>query len=127
MDKKSERIDLSAVFFVLPVLLTVLYCITENYIAIALAVISLFVLLAVLPVCHRRENLWAFVVSSLSGMPFNIKLIFIMNDLISLHDFQIAKFIYIALYFFIIYSAEQVILAAIVRLIWRKQYLISMS
>lgn len=84
--------------------------------------LSLFVLVALLPFCHRRENLWMFIFVAIFGLPINIYLSKECTPLLFGDDSGIELFCYSALVFFVLFSIEEIAFATITRIIWRRQY-----
>lgn len=84
--------------------------------------LSLFVLVALLPFCHRRENLWMFIFVAIFGLPINIYLSKECTPLLFGDDSSIELFCYSALVFFVLFSIEEIVFATITRIIWRRQY-----
>ena len=84
--------------------------------------LSLFVLVALLPFCNRRQNLWMFIFVAVFGLPINIYLSKTYTPLVFGDDSKIALLFYSALVFFVLFSVEEIVFAAITRIIWRKQY-----
>ena len=85
-------------------------------------VFSLFLLVTLLPFCHKRENLWMFIFVAVFGLPINIYLSKTYTPLVFGDDSKIALLFYSALVFFVLFSVEEIVFAAITRIIWRKQY-----
>lgn len=83
--------------------------------------LSLFVLVALLPFCHRRENLWMFIFVAVFGLPINIYLSKEYTPLVFRDDSVIELIFYSALVFFVLFSVEEIIFATITRIIWRRQ------
>lgn len=84
--------------------------------------LSLFVLVALLPFCNRRQNLWMFIFVAVFGFPINIYLSKTYTPLVFGGDSKIALLFYSALVFFVLFSVEEIVFAAITRIIWKRQY-----
>lgn len=87
--------------------------------------VLLFVLVAFLPVCERRENLWMFVFSSVSLLPANIRFSFLISQWAEEELYWDSAFIKIIIFLIalhILFCMEQIILGVITRFLWRRQY-----
>ncbi len=103
---------------------TIFYFIGKTYMLIG-SVIFLFLLVAFLPVCEKRENLWMFVFSSISLLPANIRfsvLILQWAEEELYWDSAFMKIIIFLIALHILFCMEQIILGFITRLLWRRQY-----
>lgn len=109
----------------IPLIVSTIYCFTGKVFVMIVSVISLFILVAFLPVCEKRENLWMFVFSSVSLFPANIRFSVLIsqwakNELYL--DSVIMKTIVFLIALHILFCMEQIILGFITRLLWRRQY-----
>ncbi len=109
----------------IPLIVSTIYCFTGKVFVMIVSLISLFILVAFLPVCEKRENLWMFVFSSVSLFPANIRFSVLIsqwakNELYL--DSVIMKTIVFLIALHIIFCMEQIILGFFTRLLWRKQY-----
>ena len=89
------------------------------------SVILLFLLVAFLPVCEKRENLWMFVFSSVSLLPANIRFSVLISHWAEEELYWDSAFMKIILFLIalhILFCMEQIILGFITRLLWRRQY-----
>lgn len=84
--------------------------------------LSIFVLIATLPFCKRRESLWSFIFVAVFSIPTNIYLSKEYTPLILGDSSKIVLFFYSCLVFFVLFSVEELLFATVTRLIWRKQY-----
>lgn len=90
-----------------------------------ISVITLFLLIAFLPICKKRENLWMFVFSSISLLPANIKFSVPISQWAEEELYWDSAFMKIILFLIalhILFCMEQIILGFITRLLWRRQY-----
>ena len=109
----------------IPLIVSTIYCFTGKTYVLIVSVISLFILVAFLPVCEKRENLWMFVFSSVSLFPANIRFSVLIsqwaeNELYLDSVFMKTIVFLIALH--ILFCMEQIILGFFTRLLWRRQY-----
>ena len=103
---------------------TTFYFTGKTYILIG-SVILLFLLVAFLPVCEKRENLWMFVFSSVSLLPANIRFSVLISQWTEEKLYWNPAFMKIILFLIalhILFCMEQIILGFITRLLWRRQY-----
>lgn len=103
---------------------TIFYFTGTTYILIG-SVILLFLLVAFLPVCEKRENLWMFVFSSVSLLPANIRFSVLISHWTEEELYWDSAFMKIILFLIalhILFCMEQIILGFITRLLWRRQY-----
>lgn len=109
----------------IPLIVSTIYCFTGKTYVLIVSVISLFILVAFLPVCEKRENLWMLVFSSVSLFPANIRFSVLIsqwaeNELYLDSVFMKTIVFLIALH--ILFCMEQIILGLFTRLLWRRQY-----
>ena len=109
----------------IPLIVSTIYYFTGKPYMLFASVISLFLLVAFLPVCEKRENLWMFVFSSVSLLPANIRFSVLISQWaeneLYLDSISIKIIIFlIALH--VLFCEEQIILGFITRLLWRRQY-----
>lgn len=103
---------------------TIFYFTGTTYILIG-SVILLFLLVAFLPVCEKRENLWMFVFSSVSLLPPNIRFSVLISHWAEEELYWDSAFMKIILFLIalhILFCMEQIVLGFITRLLWRRQY-----
>lgn len=103
---------------------TIFYFTGTTYILIG-SVILLFLLVAFLPVCEKRENLWMFVFSSVSLLPANIRFSVLISHWAEEElywDSTFMQIIVLLIALHILFCMEQIILGFITRLLWRRQY-----
>ncbi len=88
-----------------------------------LCFVSHFLLLRFVPLFKGRENLWMFLMTALSAIPVNIGFLieFGTYGVIFYPSFLPAAILRGALYFFVLFSAEEVIMASLTRLIFKNQ------
>lgn len=103
---------------------TISYFTGTTYILIG-SVVLLFLLVAFLPVCEKRENLWMFVFSSVSLLPANIRFSVLISQWAEEElywDSTFMRIIVLLITLHILFCMEQIILGFITRLLWRRQY-----
>ena len=109
----------------IPLIVSTIYCFTGKAYVMIVSVISLFILVAFLPVCEKRENLWMFVFSSVSLFPANIKFSVLISQWAEnglYLDSVFMKTIVFLIALHILFCMEQIILGFFTRLLWRRQY-----
>lgn len=109
----------------IPLIVSTIYCFTGKTYVLIVSVISLFILVAFLPVCEKRENLWMFVFSSVSLFPANIRFSVLASQWAEKELYLDSAFMKIMIFLIalhILFCMEQIILGFITRLLWRRQY-----
>lgn len=125
MKKFVKRQWIQPALTMIPLIVSTIYYFTGKPYMLFASVISLFLLVAFLPVCEKRENLWMFVFSSVSLLPANIRFSVLISQWaeneLYLDSISIKIIIFlIALH--VLFCEEQIILGFITRLLWRRQY-----
>lgn len=118
---------LSAALLSAPLILSLAGAVWGKWLPVLLATVTLYALLFLLPVCRHRESLWAFVISSVSGIPVNVRVCIMIFKGFLASDSAAENIAYAALTFCAVYAVEQILLGVTVRLIWRKQYRLSLD
>lgn len=109
----------------IPLIISILFYFTGKPYMLITSVIFLLLLVAFLPVCEKRENLWMFVFSSVSLLPANIRFSVLVShwaEKILYWDSAFMKIIVFLLALHILFCMEQIILGFITRLLWQRQY-----
>ena len=68
------------VFVLIPLTLSLVFYYFDNILILTAAVLSLFLLVSILPVCKKRESLWMFIFSGISLFPANIRSALLLFD-----------------------------------------------
>lgn len=92
-----------------------------------IAVISIFLVVKIVPFCHKRESIWLFIVCAYSFLPINFVL---AGQIIMNLGEKISEMIYwlrYVEYILILASIEEVLMGFIGRLLWRRQYKLDIS
>ncbi|MGN1140158.1 MAG: hypothetical protein ACI4TF_03055 [Oliverpabstia sp.] len=89
-------------------------------------IILMFILVAVLPFCHKRENLWLFVLCAVCAIPINI---FLLTEypqwrylLYSDSERGITYYMALIEMLLIATGVEEVLVSLVGRKIWKRQY-----
>lgn len=89
-------------------------------------IVSIFILVAVLPFCKGRENLWLFILCAICSIPINIFLLIEFPQwryiLYSGAEKSITYYISLMEIALIGTGVEEVIIALIGRRFWKRQY-----
>ena len=111
-----------ALLFLIPPIFSVACVITERLWLIIPCIISLFVIVATLPLCRKRESLWIFVgfVPASAPVNFVLALYFSLDFMDSYSRFQ--QILWFILALSVLLSIEGIIFGIITRLIWKEQY-----
>lgn len=113
---------------VLPFLLSILSVYMESFYVSAAAILLIYILVDVIPFCHKKENVWLFLMSFYTMPAINILILQTIFRKISFINFVVLEIGSRALYNvivinvnFLMLSMELLIISLIGRLIWRKQ------
>ena len=94
-------------------------------------IVGLFVFVAATPACEQRENLWLFVLSACALLPLNLTGAFYLRDVIEavfyMPDSAFARVVRILLLLHMLFAAEEIVLGAAARLIFGRQYKVSID
>lgn len=109
----------------LPFLLSILFAYNRAYMwGTVVVVCSMFLVVIFNPQCEGRENLWMFILTTISLLIFNFKLVNVLSDvLLGLYGFN-SKFSKIVLFmtvYSIVFATQQILIACITRLLFRRQ------
>lgn len=110
----------------LPPVMAIIAAYFRNMILIPIIVFIIFGLVAVLPFAHGHENLWLFLICTISSVPLNLFFLIEYPILqMFLHpdtDMGLLWIISTIEAMLIVTGVEEVIVGFFGRLIWRKQY-----
>lgn len=109
-------------FVAIPLFFTVAGACSGSVILMAVGVLLLFALVALLPVCRKRENLWMFSFAAITMIPVNIYILIKLD----LYDYSGASILRTVMWCILILgiltAVEEIVLGLITRLIWNRQY-----
>ena len=87
-----------------------------------ISIVLLFVLVLSMPLAKGIENIWMYVLSSITLLPLNVKISIMAYPLIyDLFDFNALAIFISIMVFFIVSNTEQIVLGLITRIIKTKQ------
>lgn len=113
-------------FVIIPLIFSIINYYTGSVIAVIAAVISLFLLVALLPVCRLRQNLWMFVFSAVALIPSNIRysslLLQVVNEYVFSLETSVVRITGVLILFHALFCFEQILLNYLTRRMWRRQY-----
>ena len=121
--KKKQWVQ--PVFTMIPLTVSIIFFYTGKTYILLISVITLFLLIAFLPICKKRENLWMFVFSSISLLPANIKFSVLISQWAEEElywDSTFMKIIILLIALHIFFCIEQITLGFITRFLWQRQY-----
>ena len=127
MIRADKPSDLQLLSFLVPFALAV--AIWYSAVFGVLSVLTLILLILLLPVCRKRENLWMFVMASITLLPINIRVGMVAAET-AVKFLSETKFLYICallLTISIVYCLEQLFLGIIIRLLRGRQYIIDIE
>ncbi len=121
--KKIIRNSLNTLFTVLPAVLSLIAALKTSLLFLGLTVVSLFVAIWILPYVKRRENIWMFVLSAACFIPVNIQVVILVMTSFFFKDEPIVLSVLQGLlYYFILFSFEEILLGLITQRIWKRQH-----
>lgn len=108
-----------------PFLLAVIAAYYKSIWLMAATVITMFIMVAVLPFTHKRENLWLFVLCAICSIPINIVLVkeFLQwREYIFISNSSLRNILLMVEMTLVCTSIEEILVALVGRMIWKKQY-----
>lgn len=108
---------------IVPVILSISFFKHNAWWILGLCVLSLFILVATIPLFKKRESLCMFLLVAAAGLPLNLKFAYWLIDksYIWLDSF-FGNLCYVVLICCILFSIEEIVFGVITRLMWRRQY-----
>ncbi len=119
----------TSVFIWTPFLLAVMSAHFKSIGLVAATVILMFIIVAILPFTHKRENLWLFILWAVCSIPINS---FLLNEypqwryLLFNGDSGVFNILSMTEMILICTSIEEVVIALVGRKIWKKQYVLEL-
>ncbi|MCM1392366.1 MAG: hypothetical protein NC185_06300 [Ruminococcus sp.] len=107
---------------IIPLSLSIAFVLRKSIVLLIVMIASMFLVIAVMPICRKMENMWMFLLVAMVGIPINIFVIYyiILSDFLGI-DFFIGKLLWSTLLYCIFFSIEQIIFGVLARIIWKKQ------
>ena len=108
-----------------PFLLAIISAYYKSIWLMVATVITMFIMVAVLPFTHKRENLWLFILCGICSIPINI---FLVNEFLPwkkyiFHSYHgLSNILLMVGLTLICTSIEEILVALVGRIIWKKQY-----
>ena len=107
----------------LPVGIALYAATTKSVLFALLSIVAVFIVVAILPLCRRRESMWIFFILFLTATPLNVTMIFeILTSWLFEDSLILTNILRGGLFFLISLSIEELACGFFARLIWRKQY-----
>jgi len=111
----------------IPIALSWVTVFNRSIALLLLFILAHFVILKVVTCFKKHESLWMFVLVAVTSIPINIYVLIQLHRLDMLFDsFFILGIFRCVLYYCILFSIEEIVMGVITRLIWKKQYKISL-
>lgn len=125
MEKKMKY--LIAFFLFLSAVTAAVTFYWKSFWLIPMIIILIFLFVAVMPFCRKRENLWLFVLGMYSLFPVNIILLKDTNfaNYVLFEPFcnmKIFNFIMVLVVSAIVMSIESILVGLLGRIFWKRQY-----
>lgn len=125
--KKYYQKYYQIVFAFIPLLLSVAFVFYQSVLLTVLMIISSFVIVGTVPIFKKAQNIWMFLIVSVTVIPVNSYMICAIFSLGSLEDYNLFnKILYGAMLYCVFFSVEEILFGVITRLIWRNQYKINL-
>ena len=125
--KKYYQKYYQIVFALIPLLLSVAFVFYQSVLLTVLMIISSFVIVGTVPIFKKTQNIWMFLIVSVTVIPVNSYMICAIFSLGSLEDYNLFnKILYGAMLYCVFFSIEEILFGVITRLIWRNQYKINL-
>lgn len=125
--KKYYQKYYQIVFAFIPLLLSVAFVFYQSVLLTVLMIISSFVIVGTVPIFKKTQNIWMFLIVSVTVIPVNSYMICAIFSLGSLEDYNLFnKILYGAMLYCVFFSVEEILFGVITRLIWRNQYKINL-
>ena len=126
MKKEIRKKDSSGALAFAPVGLSLVAAHIQSLWLAAATVILIFIFVAVMPYCRKRENLWVFLLIAAASIPINLFILGKYDLWIYLtasgEKHGIVYYMSLIEYTLLLSSIEEVIAGLIARLIWKRQY-----
>lgn len=107
----------------LPISIAVYAVKSRSVLLALLSVVAVFTMVAILPLCRRRESMWIFFILFLTATPLNVTLIVeILTSWLFEDSLILTNILRGGLFYLIALSIEELTCGFFARLIWRKQY-----
>lgn len=121
--KSKNYIQLS--LGLIPAILTSSFLFRHILLLPVAAVISMFILIATVPLFRKRESLYMFIMVAVAGLPVNILLSYSVVSEELFGNGMINNILWGIVVCTVLFSAEEIFFGIITRLIWRRQYKIN--
>lgn len=114
-------------FALIPLMFSVAFVFYQSVLLTVLMIISPFVIVGTVPIFKKKQNIWMFLIVSVTVIPVNSYMICAIFSLGSLEDYNLFnKILYGAMLYCVFFSVEEILFGVITRLIWRNQYKINL-
>lgn len=116
--KKKRRaawVDLTIVSMI--IIMSIAAAMLQSILGYVLLAVALLIFVRVIPCARKRENLWMFFLVAVFSVPMNITLIFKYIQSYGLWCFLLRSSAYLFLL-----SFEELIMGAVTRRLWTRQY-----
>ncbi len=87
----------------------------------ALAIGIAYIDIIILPLCKNNESIWMFFMTAVTATPINISLIIYYFENYSSYSSVFISVIFGALGYFVMLSAEEILLGIVIRLLFKSQ------
>lgn len=123
--KKVNKLQI--VTFLIPFALSFFVAARQSILLLSLCIISMFVIVGIVPLFKRRENLWMFLLVGITGIPINLWFAYQFMATGYFDDgFIASRIVLTLLLYFVLFSIEELALGILTRIIWPKQYKIAL-
>ncbi len=120
---KRTMIAIQLCLMMLPVGVALYAVTTQSVLFALLSIAAVFIVVAILPLCRRRESIWVFFILFLTVTPINVTLIIeILTSWLFEDSLILTNILRGGLLYLIALSIEELTCGFFARLIWRRQY-----
>jgi hypothetical protein len=121
------RINKGIFALVFPVILSVAAAFKASILLAVAAILTHFAVLEIVPIFKGRENLWMFIMVTISSIPLNICILKLLEERVGLFEpWVFLGVIRCIAYYLAIVGVEQIVMGIITRVIWKRQYKIGL-
>ena len=124
VNNKQDTLQLAA--GLLPLGLSLGTIFGHSWLPLIFCALSLFLIVRLLPICRRRENLSMFLLVAIAGLPLNAYLIWYAFRIeLFVSELMACNVITAFIAFCMLFSIEEIVFGVITRFIWKRQYKIN--
>ncbi len=117
------RINKSIVSLGIPLVFSASLVVKRSLVLFVFFILAHFLVLKLVPEFRGRESIWMFIMVAFSSIPVNALMITILNKWgLVFGSFAVVGIIRCIFYYVILFSAEEIVMGVLTRMLWKKQY-----